>query len=257
MRVIINSVKYMRALRLAIFAGVCGWSGAAAAAPGLDSKVYGTQIEPGITELESRYARLTGKQGDGTSALVLEASHGFSNRFYGALLTTLDHAPDSPTEVVGIALEGIYRVGTIPGIGVDVALYGEYAVAFRNEPHNLEFKALLEKSVGGLDTRLNLVAERLIRSSAPVVFSYAASADYPIIGDEIRLGVQAFGDLGDTHRFAGRQEHFIGPVAKFEIEHMPFGGELGIETGYLFAAGAARDNARGQARLLLEWEFHF
>ena len=234
-----------------------GSTAAAVAQPGLDAKVYGARIEPGVTEFEVRYGRLTGKQADGVSALVLEVSHGFSDRFYGALLATVDHEPSSASQLSGIAVEGIYRIGTIPGVGVDVAIYGEYAAAFRNQPHNLEAKILLEKRVGGFDARLNLVAERLTRGSAPVLFSYAAAVEQAIIGDEVSLGIQAFGDLGDTDRFGGRQEHFIGPVAHFEIEHPPMGGELGIETGYLFAAGAARDTASGQARLLLEWEFHF
>ena len=244
-------------LKLAGAAALAIAAVAAQATPGLDSKVYGTHIERGVTEFESRYARLTGKDGDGTSALVLEVAHGFSDRFYGAVLTTFDHEPDQSTQVSGIALEGIYRLGRIPGIDVDVALYGEYAAAFRDQPHNLEFKALLEKEVGGFDLRVNLVAERLLRSSAPVEFSYAVSADQAVIGDEVRLGVQAFGDLGSSDRFGGRQEHFVGPVAKFEIEHPPFGGEIGIEVGYLFSVAAARDNARGQARLLVEWEKRF
>jgi len=246
----------------AIAAAIMLTSGTAAhAAPGIDSKVYGTGIAPGVTEIETRYARLTGKTDDGASALVLEAAHGFSDRFYGAVLTTLVSAPDrvagSSTTVSGVGFEGVYRIGRIPGIGVDVAAYAEYAAAFRGEPHNLEFKALLEKRAGKLDTRVNLVAERLLRGAAPVVFSYAASADYAVIGDEVRLGAQAFGDLGDSDRFAGRQAHFLGPVGKFELEHTPLGGELGIEAGYLFAVGAARDSALGQARLLLEWEFRF
>ncbi len=230
---------------------------AATAQPGLDSKVYGATVERGVTEFEARYARLTGKQDDGASALVLEASHGFSNRIYAALLTTLEHEPGGPTTVNSVALEGIYRLGTIPGLGIDVAAYGEYAADVRGGPHNLEFKALLERRAGRFDARLNLVAERLFRASAPVVFSYAAALDYAVAGDDVRLGVQAFGDLGDTDRFGGRQEHFVGPVARFEIERPPVGGELGIEVGYLFAVGAARDAAAGQARLLLEWEFHF
>ena len=237
--------------------GMLAATAPAVAQPGLDSKVYGTAIEKGVTEFESRFARINGRSEDGASALVLEVSHGFSDRFYGAVLTTIENEANGPSQVDGVSLEGIYRLGTIPGVGIDVALYGEYAAAFHDQPHNLEVKALLEKRFGKLDTRVNLVAERLIRDSAPVVFSYAASADYAIVGDDLRLGVQAFGDLGDSQRFLGRQEHYVGPVAKFEIEHTPLGGELEIETGYLFAAGAARDNARGQARLLLEWEFRF
>ena len=124
-------------------------STAAAAQPGLDAKVYGARIEPGVTEFEARYGRLTGKQADGVSALVLEVSHGFSDRFYGALLATVDHEPGSASQLSGVAVEGIYRIGTIPGAGIDVAIYGEYAAAFRNQPHNLEAKILLEKRAGG------------------------------------------------------------------------------------------------------------
>ena len=230
---------------------------AIAGAPGLDSKVYGTGIESGVTEIEARYGRLTGKSGNGTSALVLEVSHGFSPHFYGALLTTIEHEPGFASRASSVGFEGIYRVGTIVGTGVDVAVYGEYSVALHDEPHNIEFKALFEKTAGRLDTRLNLIAERLTQSGAPLAFSYAASADYAITDDEFKLGAAAFGDLGDSDRFGGRQPHFIGPQAKIEVEHLPGNSELHIETAYLFAIGAARDTARGQARIGLELEFHF
>jgi len=229
----------------------------ASAAPGLDSKVYGTSIGRGVTEFEARYGRLTGRADDGASALVLEISHGFSKRFYGALKTTLEREPGGATQASSIGVEGIYRLGMIPGVGVDVAIYGEYNAALHGEPHNLETKLLLEKTVGRFDARLNLVAERLATARVPVEFSYAGSADYAVIGDELRLGVEAFGALGDSNRFGGRRAHFIGPVARIEIERFPLGGELEIETGYLFAVGAAADNSRGQARIGLEWGLRF
>lgn len=229
----------------------------ASAAPGLDSKVYGTRITAGSTELESRYGRLTGGSDSGESALVFEVAHGFSDRFYGAVLTTIEHQPSGGSSVASIGLEGIYRLGTIPGIGVEVAIYGEYEIALYDEPHNIELKALFEKQVGGLDARINLVAQRRLRSGAPLEFGYAASVDHAVIGDEVRLGFEAFGDLGSSDHFGGRQSHFIGPAARFEIEHLPFGGDLEIGAGYLFAVGAAHDSARGQARLALEWETHF
>lgn len=36
-------------------------------------------------------------------------------------------------------------------------------------------------------------------------------ADWALIGDEVRLGVAAFGDLGTTNNFGGRREQYIGP----------------------------------------------
>ena len=53
-----------------------------------------------------------------------------------------------------------------------------------------------------------------------------------------------------------RAEHFAGPIVKAEIDHIG-PGELEIETGYLFALGRARDDAKGQLRLNLEYAFHF
>ena len=71
--------------------------------------------------------------------------------------------------------------------------------------------------------------------------------------DEFRLGVQAFGDLGTSRNLLPRAEHFIGPVAKYEIEGL--GPEVGLEVGYLFAVAKAKDDADGQLRVALEMEF--
>lgn len=56
------------------------------AAPGLGDKVYGATVEPGVTEIEARYGRLVGDEADGEDVLKLEVAHGFSRRFYGALV---------------------------------------------------------------------------------------------------------------------------------------------------------------------------
>jgi hypothetical protein len=95
------------------------------------------------------------------------------------------------------------------------------------------------------------VAEREMVRGAPVTFGYAASADVELVG-EFRLGAAAFGDLsGDEGG-----HHFAGPIVKTEVPH--FGpGELELETGYLFALGSARDETRGQFRLLAAYAFPF
>ena len=106
---------------------------------------------------------------------------------------------------------------------------------------------------GPLDLRLNLIAEKELTSGARVELGYAAQADVAVAGDDLRLGVQAFGELGTFQRFAPRAEHFTGPFARAEIEGL--GPEIGIQAGYLFALGKARDDTKGMFRLMVELEF--
>ncbi len=225
----------------------------AAAAPGLGDTIYPATIEPGVTEFEARYGRLTGGPDDGGDALKLEVEHGFSTRFAGAIFTTLGRDPGGSRSPREVAFEGIAHVGRIGGI--DVGAYAEYAFGL-GEPDALELKALFSRKAGRFDGRLNLIAEKGLNGST-VEFGYAASADWQIVG-ELRAGFAAFGEAGDFNRFLGRHEHFIGPILKTEIEHLPIPGEIGIEAGYLFAIpGAARAGTDGQIRLLLEWEGKF
>ncbi len=250
-------VFMVRSFRAAVFAVVVLTAATArAGSPGLAEKVYGARVEAGVTEFEARYGRLSGKADDGETGLILEAEHGFSKRFSASVFAEFEREPGNSLKLEEVAVEGVYTLGRIPGIGVDVAVYGELGVPVRGDPVVAELKALFQKTTGPVDLRLNLIAARsFVRG--PVAFGYAASADVAIIGDDIRLGGAIFGDLGDTDRFGGRQQTFAGPIAKFEIEHLPGNSDLEIETGYLFALGAARDDARGQFRLLIDWETRF
>lgn len=224
----------------------------ATAAPGLGSKVYGATVEPGITEVEARYGRLVGDPADGEDGLVLEFAHGFSTHFYGAVLAEFEREPGSNRRLGAIAVEAIVPVGRIDPLGLDVALYGEYA-AVRNGADVAEVKLLLQHKRGRFDSRLNLVAAKALHGGQPASFEYAASADFEVV-DELRLGFEAFGDLGSSRNFTTRADHYVGPVVKTEIEH--FGpGELSVQAGYLFAIGRARDEANGQVRIGLEYEF--
>jgi len=224
----------------------------AIAAPGLGSKVYGATVEAGVTEVEARYGRLVGDPADGEDGFVLEFARGFSSHFYGAVLAEFEREPGQDRRLGAIAIEAIVPVGRIEPIGLDVALYGEYA-AVRNGADVAEAKLLLQHKRGRFDSRLNLVAAKPLHGGQPFELEYAASADFEVV-DEFRLGFEAFGDLGSSHYVTTRAEHYIGPVIKTEIEH--FGpGELSVQAGYLFAIGRARDEANGQVRIGLEYEF--
>lgn len=226
----------------------------AQAAPGLGEKVYGATVEHKVTEFEARYGRLTGGPDHGEDALLLELSHGFSNRFYGALLAEFEREPREGRKLEALAIEGIYALGKFKPFDLDVAIYGEYEIGL-NGADKVETKLLLEHERGPFDGRFNLIAEKPLDGDAPVGFGYAVSTDWEI-ADELRLGGAAFGDLGSSKHLTTRAEHFAGPIVKYEVEHLGK-GELGIEAGYLFAFGRARDDADGQVRLLLEYEMKF
>jgi hypothetical protein len=240
-----------------IFAALCAsalLSTSAWAAPGLGEKVYGATVEPGLTEFETRYGRLVGGREAGEDLFALELAHGFSKRFYGALLAEVERERGGSRRLEALAVEGIVTLGQIKPLGIDVALYGE-AEAGLHGPDKLETKLLLQRRRGPFDARLNLIAERALVKGEPLEFGYAASVDWEV-ADEVRIGAAAFGDLGTSRRLSTRNAHFAGPIVKTEVEHLGR-GELGIEAGYLFAIGRARDEARGQARLLLEYEVRF
>lgn len=226
----------------------------AQAGPGLGGKVYGATVEAGVTELEARYGRLTGGTDAGVDALVLEAAHGFSDRVYGAALFEFEREEPGSRKLEAVAIEGIYALGDLARFGLNAALYGEYGAGLHG-PDKIETKLLLQHKRGSFDSRVNLIAEKVPDGGTPVEFGYAASADWEI-ADELRLGGAAFGEWGSTRNLSFRTEHFAGPIAKYEFEHVGK-GELEIEAGYLFALGRARDDADGQVRLLLEYEFKF
>jgi hypothetical protein len=222
------------------------------AAPGLDEIVYGATVEPGETEFEARYGRLTGDAADGEDALVLEASHGFSSHFYGAALAIFEREPGDQRRLAAVALEAIAPLGRIEALGLDTALYVEIEAPL-HDAAKLETKLLLEKRSGAFDSRLNLIAEKALDGGSPVEFRYAASADFGV-ADDIRIGAEAFGELGTSDHLTTRGEHYLGPSISAELEHVG-SAEVELRAGYLFALGHARDITDGQLRFGLAYEF--
>jgi hypothetical protein len=227
----------------------------AAAQPGLGEKVYSARLEPGASEVELRYGRLTGGPAAGEDAIVAEVAHSFGKHFHGGLKFEFEREPPGRRRLEAVGFEAMVPFGRIDAIGIDAGVYVEYE-AVRGGADKLETKLLLQRTRGSFDARLNLIAEKELKSGEPVEFGYAASADWKLVGD-FRLGAAAFGELGTARRFLPRAQHYAGPIVKTELEGLPGKGELGIEAGYLFALGAARDEAKGQLRLLLEYEFRF
>ncbi|MFC4293453.1 hypothetical protein ACFO0A_00090 [Novosphingobium tardum] len=242
-------MKYIQ--RAAVFAATVSLivPATAHAAPGLGEEVYGAEVEKGEAEVETIYGRLDGGADDGEDVLKLEAAYGVTDRLRLGLIGELEKEPLQNRRFEAVGVEAIYELGRVGG--VNLAAYGEYEVAF-DGADKVETKLLMQRRAGPVDLRLNLIAEKELKSGAEVELGYAASADVETF-EEVRLGVQAFGELGTFDHLAPRAEHFAGPVAKVEIEGL--GPEMELQAGYLFALGAARDDSDGQFRLALELEF--
>jgi len=221
----------------------------AQAAPGLAEEVYPATVERGEPELEARYGRLGGGADDGEDALKLEAGYGVTDHLRVNGMLELEREAGGSRRAEAGAIEAIYALGQAGGI--DAAVYGEYEIGFHG-PDAIETKLLLQRRAGPWDLRLNLIAAKPLASGAQVELGYAAGV-YRKVGGEVQLGVEGYGDVGTFDHFAPRAEHFVGPVARFEIKGL--GPELGLQIGYLFALDKARDDTKGQLQLRLEAEF--
>ncbi|HZZ37087.1 MAG TPA: hypothetical protein VFE03_15305, partial [Caulobacteraceae bacterium] len=217
-------------------------------------------VRNGLTEVEVRGGRFTGGPASGESALVIEIERGLSDRISLAVLAEFEDHAGEARKLDAVAVEGVVYVGQIPGIGVDVGGYLEYEQRIHNESGVLEGKLLLAKRVGAFEGLVNIVAEQPLTDrdgEGATEFGYAAQATVRAARG-LKLGAQAFGDLGTNRAFGGRQPHFIGPVANWEIRPTWLkGGELEFEAAYLVAAGSARDDTDGQVRLMVELERRF
>ena len=227
---------------------IFAFSNTALAAPGLGEEIYGATVEPGEWEIESRFGVLAGGTDAGENNFRLEAGYGITGHTRLAAVAEFEKEPGSPRKLEAIGFEVVQNIARMGPI--DVAIYGEYE-AVRGGADAVETKLLLEHRGRLTDVRFNLIAAKPLVSGAPVALGYAASADVSV-GEGVRLGASAFGDLGTFRTFAPYAEHFVGPTAKFRIDGL--GRPLKLETGYLFALGAARADAKGMFRLNIELE---
>ena len=237
-----------------------GWSGAGTAEPGLANKVYSPYVKKGVTEVEVRAGRLTGGPLDGEQAAIVELEYGVSDRVSLAVLAEFEQHAGEAKKLDAFAVEGVAYLGQIPGLGIDVGGYLEYEQRIHNESGVAEAKLLLAKRSGAFEGLLNLIVEKPL-SSRPgehdAEFGYAAQATWDV-GANVRLGGQAFGDLGTDRSFGGRQPHYLGPVAQWEVRPAWLkGGELEFEGAYLLPVGSARDETDGQMRFVVEYERRF
>lgn len=229
--------------------------------PHLDSVVYSPYVEKNMFELGSRYAEEIGRGSlKGVGALVTEAEYGVSDRLSIALLTKVKNEPGQRKKLTSVAFESVFYVGQVPKVGIDAGLYLELSKGLGGDSDGGEVKLLLAKTAGRFQGLLNLIAERPLNgpsSERYASYGYAASATWRAIGN-LRLGAEAFGDLGDDHRFLrGAQGAYIGPQVKWEGRPEGSPVEFAIDAGWLAPLGPNRNEGRSQARVSIELEHRF
>ena len=246
------------AAALALGVGAAG--AAAADAPGLSNKVYSPYVRNGVTELELRGGRLNGGPLDGEQAAVVELERGINDRVSLAIVGEFEQHAGEAGKLDSIGVEGVIYIGQIPGLGVDVGGYLEYEQRLHNESGVVEAKLLLAKRSGPFEARLNVISQTPLTDrpgEGDTELGYAAQGTVDV-SRGLKLGAQAFGDAGTTRSLGGRQGHYLGPVANWELRPSWMkGGELELEAAYLLPMGTARADSSGQLQLMVEFERRF
>jgi len=231
----------------------------AAADPRLDEVVYSPYVENGVAELETRVGGQVGGALAGETTTVVEAEYGLSDRVSLALLGTFGRGPGQSARLDGVGLEAVAYVGQIPALGIDTGLYLEYARGLQGQADTGEGKLLFAKTAGRFQGLLNLIVEKPVTAPAGegiATYGYAASATWRAVG-HLRLGAEAFGDLGSDRAFLGRQGAYVGPEARWSGRPKGAPAEIEIDAGWLAPAGTDRPEAHSQLRLAIELERRF
>ena len=232
----------------------------AAADPRLDEVVYSPYVQNHVAELEIRQ----GQQLDGATAgqgtTVIEAEYGLNDRVSLALVSALASAPGQASQFDGVGIEGIVYLGQIPKLGVDTGVYLEYTHGLYGEADVAEGKILLAKTAGRFQGLANLIVERPLNAPSGENFAsygYAVSATWQTVG-ALRLGIEAFGDLGDDRGFLTRPVGaYVGPQLKWEGRPPGSPVEIDLDIGWLAAVGADQSEARSQLKVAVEFEHRF
>ena len=248
----------MRRFALAALA-VVGLASAARADPRLDEKVYAPYVLNGVAELETRFGRVSGGPLDGAATTVVEAEYGVNDHLSLAAIGAVTHGPGEGTRLAAIGLEAVAYLGQIPRLGVDAGLYLEYRKGLNGAEDVLEGKLLFAKTAGRFQGLANLIVERPLgvpKGEGYAAYGYAASATWRTLG-HLRLGAEAFGDLGSDRAFLGRQGAYVGPQIKWSGRPRGSPVEIEVDAGWLAAVGESRNEASSEVRLAVELERRF
>lgn len=251
----------MRIATCVLALGLASMAAEAEADPRLDEKVYTPYVENHVLELETRWGQEFGRgQLKGARTFFLEQEAGLSDRLSLAAVEQIERPPGGGDRLVGAGIEGVYYVGQIPKLGVDTGVYLEYKKGLHGEDGEGEAKLLLAKTAGRFQGLVNFIVERPFgapRGEGFATYGYAASATWRTLG-ALRIGAEAFGNLGDDHGFLkGAHGGYVGPQLKWEGSTSFSAIEIVLDAGWLTPVGPAWAETKSQGRVSVEFERRF
>jgi len=165
-----------------------------------------------------------------------ELAYGVTDRWWVEAYADFEQPAQGAREqltFVGQRYETVYRFLDRQGFWPAAALYLEYKIPQRRLEHNdeVEWKLLLESRIEDFMVRLNPVWERVFNDASRVRFGYEHGL-YWFASPSVRLGLEAFGNLGPLGSFptAHNQQHSFGPAIKFKFG--PVGWDVGLQFGW-------------------------
>jgi hypothetical protein len=231
---------------------------AAQADPRLDEKVYSPYVLNGVAEFEARTAGQMGGAAAGDMTTVLEGEYGLNNRLSLAIVGAVQHSRAEGSRLTSVGLEAVFYIGQVPKLGIDAGAYLEYKHGLKGEADVLEGKLLLAKTIDRFQALANLIVERPLgdKNEDFASYGYAASVTWRTVG-ALRLGAEAFGNLGTDHDFPARHGAYVGPQMLWEGRPNGWPFEVDFDAGWLFPVGAERSETHSQFRIGIELERRF
>ena len=174
---------------------------------------------------------------DGSQRYVFLVEYGVTDWWKTEIVSRLNAEAEGSLRYDSTAWENVFQLTEQGKYWLDAGLYLEYKLKDeRNAPDILETKLLLEKTVQGFLNTLNLTIEKELGSDGDDDLELAyAWRTRKEIGHHMKLGFEAFGELGELRDIESfdHQEHRIGPVFYHEFE---LGPDLKVEynIGWLF-----------------------
>ena len=222
-----------------------------------DPKVYSPYVKKGELAFENR-GNTTIDDDDaigGSQRHVFELEYGVTDWWKTALVSRLNKPGDGSLRYDSTAWENIFQLTEKDQYWLDAGLYLEYKFADESGvADKLETKLLLEKDIQGFINTLNLTFEKEVgeHREESVEFAYAWRTKKEI-ADDIALGIEAFGELGEIQntKSPDEQEHILGPVFYHEIEI----GELEVNYNLAWLFGLTDESPDNTFRWQIEFEF--
>ncbi|OGT76812.1 MAG: hypothetical protein A2W76_02320 [Gammaproteobacteria bacterium RIFCSPLOWO2_12_47_11] len=222
-----------------------------------DPKVYSPYVKKGELAIETRGNTTIDDDNnkDGSQRHVFELEYGVTDWWKTAFVARLNKPGDGTLRYDSTAWENIIQLTEKGKYWLDAGLYLEYKLADESSvADKFETKLLFEKPAFGFRHTLNLVFEKEVgeHSKESVEFEYAWRTTKEI-AEEIALGIEAFGGVGEIRNTKSLedQEHRLGPVFYHEVEI----GGMKIDYNLAWLFGLTDASPDHTFRWQLEFEF--